>query len=216
MGWRDRKINQLITEYRDESFVSTLTDIQKFECHSYVNKAATFRISTATLTEPVQFSAIQKSCIPVDMSRGKPLTEPLAFSATIRHPQYLLDNSARVTVVPFDEFPIKVTRFSFQGIRQEKTLQPRITEPPIGRWILKRTKHPPRSVLFDDTALEERLRWILTRAAQTGLSVAFHYIARHKGLPAQKNSEKQPAAQQTFFWLKISNRLRQYASILFR
>ena len=162
MGWRDRKRDELINKYRYESTVTAQTDIRKFDCSLYHNKATAFSISTVAIVEPVQFPSIHKYCASVEMLHREPSTVRLAFRIVLHHPELLSDDNIEVIVVRFDEFPVKITRCSFQSIRQEKTLLPTTTELPTIRRQLKPVKHPPRPPSFGDTTLEERLRWILT------------------------------------------------------
>ncbi|MBN2317104.1 MAG: restriction endonuclease [Sedimentisphaerales bacterium] len=162
MGWRDRKREELIKRYHDKSSVGTLTDIQNFVFQLYQNKTTTFQISTVIFSEPVLLCSEKSYYMPIEIPVQEYSKVSLALQATLYHPAPLIDDNAEVSVVNFYEFPVKISRYSFRGIRKEKTLFTPDKEPPTVKRRLKQVKRPPRPPSFHDATLEERLRWILT------------------------------------------------------
>ncbi len=163
MGWRDRKRNEIINKYRSELSVDTFPDVGLLNSEVYQNKSTTFTILPVAFTEQPRFAPAHRRETPVTISHEEAITEAIAFQPASQCPELLSDGNIRVSNVCFDAFPLTITRFSFESVRQEKQpLLPRITQQAKFRRRLAQVKPPPRPPTFGDASLEERLRWVLT------------------------------------------------------
>lgn len=163
MGWRDHKRKKLIYKYQLATSVTAFSDLGFLNCQAYQNKSTTFIISPVEYTEQTEFTFVQKNDVPVAIPPQQAAIKPVGFHPICLYQQPFLIDDAKVTNSCFHEFQLVVTRFSFQGVRQEKrTLLPIMTEPIEFRRRLTPIKPPPRPPTFENTDLDERLRWILT------------------------------------------------------
>jgi superfamily II DNA or RNA helicase len=163
MRWRDRKRNELIGKYRADLSVEAFPNIGVLDFRVYQNKSATFSIEPLAFTGQTQFSLVHKEEAPVVISAKGPVLKATAFLAVPQHPQFSFSDSIKIARVCFGEFPLKITRYSFQSMRREREpLLPTVAKTPIeGRRPLP-VKPPQRPPSFHTASLEERLRWLLT------------------------------------------------------
>jgi superfamily II DNA or RNA helicase/HJR/Mrr/RecB family endonuclease len=171
MGWRDRKINELVTKYRSDSSVTRLSEVKVEMPKVYQNKPATLTLSSVAQTQEAQISFTNRHQIPVTILHKKAVIETIVFQPISQNPQLFPDDSIVISKVSFDKFQVNVTRFSFQSERQERQpLLPKITETSIVHRVCKRIKFPTKPPSFRTVSLEERLRWLLTPPIQEVLS----------------------------------------------
>ena len=149
MGWRDRKINELVAKYRSDSSVTMLPEVMFDTPKVYQNKPASLTLSAETQTQEAQIATPSKQQIPVVILHREAVVEAIAFQPVSQYPQISPDDSVVISKVCFDKFPVNVTRVSFQSERQERQqLLPRITETPVIRRGPRRIKSPSKPPSF--------------------------------------------------------------------
>ena len=163
MGWRDRKINELVAKYRSDSSVTMLPEVRFETPKVYQNKPATLTLSSVAQTQEAQIATPNKQQIPVAILHREAVVEAIAFQAVSQYPQIFPDDSVVISKVSFDKFPVNISRCSFQAEKQERQpFLPGISETPVVRRRPLRAKSPHKPPSFRAASLEERLRWLLT------------------------------------------------------
>lgn len=163
MGWRERKINEIVAKYRSDSSVTILPEVQVEISEVYQNKPTTLAFSSVTQPQEVQIATPSKQQIPVAILHREVVVEPIAFQPICRYPQISPDDRVVISKVSFDTFSVSITRVSFRKERQERQpLLPRIAGTQVIRRGPRRAKSPSKPPSFRGASLEERLRWLLT------------------------------------------------------
>ena len=163
MGWRDRKINELVTKYRSDSSVTLLPEVRFETPKVYQNRTTTLTLLSVAQTQEAQIATPNKQQIPVAILHREAVVEAIAFQPVSQYPQISPDDSVVISKVSFDQFPVNITRCTFQAEKQERQpFLPGITETPVVRQRPLRAKSPSKPPSFRAASLEEQLRWLLT------------------------------------------------------
>lgn len=164
MGFLDRKRKKIIESYLSSLTITILSDRIAIPTRLYENKSGMFNIQARMLEiDHSVFEIKTDSYEQVTVLSAQLWIEPVHFNILPQSSKLFPNEDVKVLSVPFTEFPLTISRVSFQSIKRESGLLfstfVKKAKFPVR---IKKVKPAPRPPSFQTVSLEERLRWILT------------------------------------------------------
>lgn len=164
MGLLDRKRKKIIESYLSSLTITILSDRIAIPTRLYQNKSGMFNIQARMLEiDHSVFEIKTDSYEQVTVLSAQLWIEPVHFNILPQSSKLFPNEDVKVLSVPFTEFPLTISRVSFQSIKRESGLLfstfVKKAKFPVR---IKKVKPAPKPPSFQTVSLKERLRWILT------------------------------------------------------
>jgi len=123
MGLLDRKRKKIIESYLSSLTITILSDRIAIPTRLYENKSGMFNIQARMLEiDHSVFEIKTDSYEQVTVLSAQLWIEPVDFNILPQSSKLFPNEDVKVLSIPFTEFPLTITRFSFQSIKRESDL----------------------------------------------------------------------------------------------